>query len=180
MKTQLFFAIVISLGGMVFSPSPTLANSKYIAGDDDHLPWPWGTECPFPWTDIQGVWRAYAPNMEDGRANDTVAYGYYEFKVTSEWTNGTKVIEIVKYSAGGKVEGKGQGYSHPEQRIVRAIILGEAGSRLDNHRVIVRAYHRDTTLTCGGELVTVLTTRPVSDDEGNDRHYVLKKVPVEL
>lgn len=181
MKSTLAFLVLSSFAlfaGALTLPALAHQPVQSLAGDDDTLPWPWGSECPFPWSDIQGVWRAYAPDMDNGGADHSFPFGYYEFKVKNEWTNGTKVIEVIKYNSAGEIEGRGQGYSSPEQRIVRAIVLGEGKSRMLNHRVIVRAYNRDSTLTCGGELVTVLTTRPVSDEEGSDRHYVLVKEPL--
>lgn len=154
-----------------------------IYGDDDVLPWPWGTECPFPWEHIEGVWKTSRPAAYKKGANGSSRLAlqvFYEFKVTNMRSSESKLVEITKYDSDGQVVGTGRGYSHPNQKIVRAVIIANQGVEMANHRVIVRAYKQKSTLSCGSELVTVLTTRSMDNQSSSDRHYVLKKVPADF
>lgn len=70
------------------------------ASDDRWVPWPWALALPFPWGDIQGIWRA-----EDG---DFVSY--FAFKVVKERTTGIKQLQVKQYDADYcKVIAKGVG-----------------------------------------------------------------------
>lgn len=183
--TAALFTVLAFMAGSYCGQAFSHINPDYDTfGDDDVLPWPWGTECPFPWGHIEGIWKASKP-ATSGEAGKNKGPGiflqsYYEFKVTSMSTYDSKLVEITKYDENGQVIGTGRGYSHPDQRIVRAVIVAAPGVNMANHRVIVRAYKQNTTLSCGSELVTVLTTRSMTNKTSSDRHYVLKKVPLDL
>ncbi len=156
-----------------------------IFGEDDVLPWPWGTECPFPWGNIEGVWKASKPSIVEESSERRYFGGvpvrfFYEFKVTDMAAYESKLVQITKYDEEGQVIGTGRGYSHPHQKIVRAVIVAAQGVNMANHRVIIRAYKQKLTLSCGNELVTVLTTRGMDNEKSSDRHYVLKKIPSDL
>lgn len=158
--------LVAENGAHSYAPKTDLPS-----GGGDHLPWPWGTECPFPWNNIEGVWKAQKPN----KRNSTTVEGYYEFNIVSEWENGTHVFEVKKYSEDGGLIGEGRGYAPKDQKIVRAIVLSPEKMDLPNHRVIVRAYKEVATSACGKNLVTVLTARPMSNSKEEEIHYVLLK-----
>lgn len=183
--TAALFTVLAFMAGGYCGQAFSHVNPDYDTfGDDDVLPWPWGTECPFPWDDIEGVWKASKPAAssegEKFKGPGILLNTYYEFEVTNMSTYETKLVQITKFNEKGQVIGTGRGYSHPHQKIVRAVIVAAQGVNMANHRVIVRAYKQNTTLSCGSELVTVLTTRSMTNKTSSDRHYVLKKVPLDL
>lgn len=169
--------IIVSTNFSSAHAMSSLKTNYDVLGEDDHLPWPWGTECPFPWDNIIGVWKTSKPQVQNDETPLPVTPYFYEFKVNGETSTGSKIVEIIKYNDLGEIVGNGRGYSHPEQKIVRAVILAAPGVEMANHRVIVRAYRQNSTLSCGSELVTVLTTRSMSGQRSTDIHFVLKKVP---
>ena len=165
---------------LISAPSSSFAstlynNSSEVLGDGDALPWPWGSECPFPWDEIEGMWKATSPDQMGRQFAPSL--GYYQFEVVSVWVSGTRVVEVTKYSPEGEIIGKGRGYAPEGQRILRAVILTSEGLNLPNHRVIVRSYNESATASCSSSLVTVLTARPMSDDRTQETHFILTKVP---
>lgn len=57
------------------------------ASDDRWVPWPWSLAQPFPWGDIQGLWK-----VEQG---DFVSY--FAFKVVREKSTGIRQLEVKQY-----------------------------------------------------------------------------------
>lgn len=153
--------LALLLATSAFAYAPT-------SDPDDPLPWPWGTECPFPWHNIEGIWM-----LEGKQAADQ-----FQFRVISVWDNGTHVFEINRYDKNGQLVGKGQGIAPSGQRIVRAIMYsvladGFVGER---YKVIVRAYKESENITCSGELITVLTIRPLTGSGPREVHYIINKL----
>lgn len=163
---------LISLFLCTINSAHSYAPPSYdFRGNGEPLPWPWGTECPFPWNNIEGLWKAQTPE----KRNTPSVESYYEFRIINKWNSGTRVFEVKKYSETGILLGEGKGYAPQGQKIVRAIVLGVDGMDIPNHRVIVRAYREVSASACGENLVTVLTARPMSDNEDEEIHYILLK-----
>lgn len=57
------------------------------ASDDRWVPWPWTLAQPFPWGDIQGLWK-----VEQG---DFVSY--FAFKVVREKSTGLRQLQVKQY-----------------------------------------------------------------------------------
>ncbi len=58
---------------------------------DHPVPWPWGLEQPFPWNDIQGMWKI---------ADDAgVPMSYFTFKVVSGKKSGIKQLVVQQMDA---------------------------------------------------------------------------------
>ncbi|WP_413576237.1 hypothetical protein ACLVWU_17795 [Bdellovibrio sp. HCB290] len=54
------------------------------SGDNRPIPWPWSAAQPFPWDDIQGLWRV--------EQDDYVSY--FAFKVVKEKTGGGRQLFV--------------------------------------------------------------------------------------
>lgn len=147
---------------------PGAVGSDLLGGDDGNtLPWPWGSECPFPWSNIEGMWEQKEPKSEQFGSN------YFEFEIIDEWESGVHVFRVSQYDAVGDLVATGKGVSPKGRRIVRSVLLPVDGSDAnDAYTVIVRAYTEDR---CSDELVTVLTMRKNGAPLGEDVHMIVKK-----
>lgn len=57
------------------------------ASDDRWVPWPWTLAQPFPWADIQGLWK-----VEQGDFTS-----YFAFKVVREKTTGLRQLQVKQF-----------------------------------------------------------------------------------
>jgi len=118
---------------------------------DDLFPWPWGTECPFPWEEIKGLYRVKA--MASGPYNGH----YMEFNVKRDDSHdGLAFLEISQFDRNGKIYAHGAGYSQKDERIVRGVLKEDATGR--EYAVMVRTYRKNENASCStGGLVTAIT-----------------------
>ena len=90
------------------------ASSTELRGPGDA--WPWGLEVPFPWRGIQGSW-----NAKIGDSN------YYFRFVSVHSNNGINQLQVTQYSGlNCGVVANGIGYE--QNRVVKAVMVGEGGS----------------------------------------------------
>ncbi len=95
---KLFFMILTS---MFFGSLASYANKLGVDGKittndfmsehakpTDFVPYPWGTELPFPWKNIQGMWMANVGNTQT----------YYTFEVVGQYST-DKQLMIKQYDA---------------------------------------------------------------------------------
>lgn len=150
-------------------------NSAFAAGftpqgDDDIPPFPWGTECPFPWSDVDGFWLSEGNSIED----------IWEFRQTTTLENGTHLFEIYRYNEAGDVLAFGRGVAASSERIIRAAMVKMNSKRTQRYYAIMRTYVEDMSkYSCVMEnMVTVLTLRPFNAPSGKkDAHYIIRKAP---
>lgn len=147
---------------------------------DEVLPWPWGSECPFPWSDIQGQWTM---SEFEGRG---VMSDYFQFIVIGSSSDGTHYFQIKRFDPLGNLVATGKGFGVQETRIVRAAMTdvnpSAASSQSGTARywAIVRGYESDQSSSshvCRNDLTVVVTLRPIgslSMDE--DVHYIVQKI----
>ena len=131
------------------------------------LPWPWGSECPFPWHNIEGMWTESEPRTE------SLPITYFEFEIIDEWASGTRIFKVTHYDEEGNVIAVGRGTASKGYKIVRAVLLPKEKG-LDSYSVIVRAYTEDR-FACSDELVTVLTVRKRGATPEEDIHLIIGK-----
>jgi hypothetical protein len=123
---------------------------------DDLFPWPWGTECPFPWKDIDGLY------IVDTNVDERPYDGHYiVFNVETEEDDGRiKYLDIRQYNRRGEQYARGRGYSQKDQRIVKGVLKTDASGR--EYTVMVRSYVSNKRLSCKkGDLVTAITFCPL-------------------
>lgn len=159
--------IVILLGLAM----PLLAGSRDsdVKGDD-LFPWPWGTECPFPWAEISGsyILKSQTPSAYAGH--------YLIFEVNHEARDGLKFLNISQYDKFGRLFASGRGYSQKDQRIVKGILKSKASGR--EYVAMVRSYVKEKKLSCtqGQNLVTAVTFCPLRSKKCLESSYALEKL----
>ena len=75
---------VFSLGSVGAVASDATFRCDDVTILDRPVPWPWGLEQPFPWTDIKGLWRI--ENAKD-------VSPYFTFKVVKSKSSPGKTID---------------------------------------------------------------------------------------
>lgn len=103
---------------------------------DDLVPWPWGTECSFPWGDIEGAWHV--------RGHDKSTYGGHKLVLESAENvrAGVKLLYIYHYNEEGKAVGQGTGFGDKDNKLIKAIMTNSTG-RGRGYEIIVRAYSKE-------------------------------------
>lgn len=153
----LIFTVLASWG------TSSLATSNQ---SDDLVPWPWGSECPFPWEKIQGAW------VSRGSSNAT----RFTFNVKGSWGKDVRVLEIKRYNESGDLIATGEGTSHRREKIVRAAMVGVGKFEGEAYWAIIRTYVEVQRRSCArGSKITVVTLRDADGSEEHDLHYVIEK-----
>lgn len=137
---------------MPFEPGP-----KNPLGPIDS--WPWGSEIPFPWRGIQGVWMAEI----DGCAN------YFSFKVVRDSKEDERILQVWQVDP-VTCQSVARGVGYGADRIVTAVMAKLAPKR-GSYELKVQAF-KETDLKSIGHRklnpyastsrnVTVLTMNPI-------------------
>lgn len=122
----------------------------------DLVPWPWGTECVFPWNEIEGNWRVR------GTSESIFNSHKLGFEIAEDVRGGVKLLYIKHMNERGEPIGHGTGYGDKDNKLIKAIMT-IAGSPGLNYEIIVRAYSRDDTQTVqcvGGKMALAVTFCP--------------------
>ncbi|MCB0351597.1 MAG: hypothetical protein KDD38_10465 [Bdellovibrionales bacterium] len=161
---------VLMLMALILLSLPSFGSSSFDTMGDDLFPWPWGTECPFPWSDISGLYKVQS--KEGGQ----FSRHYLVFDVSDSSREDLKFLTIRQYDRNGVLYAGGRGYSQKDQRVVRGVLSPENGD--PDYAVIVRSYVKDTGAVCRGEnLVTAATFCPLRGKKCmEDSNYVLEKM----
>lgn len=150
----------------ILSPISAYSQPK----NDDIWPWPWGTECPFPWNDIEGLWRI----------KDKPDAGYFRFALTKTSHSEGFLVKVEHLDANGDVTAVGSGFTSYSQKIVRAAMHSKIPGRTTSYWVIVRAYEMDKNVGCAGSVQTVVTLRPIKSGKSWDLNYEIEQVQFDL
>lgn len=133
---------------------------------DDLVPWPWGTECPFPWAKIEGQWTTLRKDHPER----------FQFDLKGVWKNGTRVIEVRRYNQEDELIGLGEGITTRGEKIVRAAMVGVGPDEGKTYLAFIRTYVEAPKRTCSrGKLVTVVTLRSSDGSEEHDTHVIIEK-----
>lgn len=133
----------------------------------DVLPWPWGSECPFPWSKIDGDWSTRGTIHEQ-----------FSFVYKGETKNGSRILDVSRFDEDGRLIGEGEGVSPKGERIVRAAMVGVGPSKGKSYWALVRTYRENQagSKSCTkNKLVTVITLRPVGSTQTEDVHIIIDK-----
>ena len=153
----LVIAIILSVRVATATPAPE---------KDDLIPWPWGTECPFPWEKIEGQWFT--------RHKDHPERFTFEVKKTDEY--GSRILEIRRYNEDEKLIGLGEAVSAKYEKIVYAQMVSVGTDEERRYLAIIRTYVEAQKRSCArGKQVTVITLRDSDGSENHDTHVIIDK-----
>jgi hypothetical protein len=161
---------IITLGlAMTFAIS-AFAGERIDPKGDDLFPWPWGTECPFPWKEIEGGYYV--------RAAKTAQYSghlmYFEVKKSNNAS--MRYLNVTQYNRNGFIYARGKASAEKDQRIVKGVMRTEETGR--EFVVMVRTYENSKTSACrANDMVTAITYCPMRGRKCmDDANYVLEKL----
>ena len=147
--------------------SISAAAKDICTSNGDALPWPWGTECPFPWSMIEGEWSALDVESADA----------FVFRVLSVDRRGNRTFEIKRYNAENELIAQGKGVASKRKKIIRAFLSSVQEEKKKNYWALVRAYSEQDGFTCDAErlavVITLRTSRPKTCEK--DAHFIIKK-----
>lgn len=123
-------------------------------GDTNPVPWPWGSEAPFPWSFVQGVWLA-----EQGEYKS-----FFSFRVIKS-KQGLRQLEVKQIDpVTCKVVTKGNGLEDLHN-VVRAVMNNSDGY---SYRLLLRSFDAED-----------LPKLPPSNKPFRGQYIVLSIVPFE-
>ena len=133
---------------------------------DDVLPWPWGSECPFPWSKIEGEWVAKTDTLSER----------FTFTVQDDRSPTTRVLLVHRFRSDGELIATGRGLAPRDDRVVRAVMVGVGSESGTSYWAIVRTYSEKQKKSCSrNKQVTVITLRSADGSAENETHMVLEK-----
>jgi hypothetical protein len=140
-------------------------------GGDDLFPWPWGSECPFPWQEIQGRYVVRAQ-----KAGGTYNGHFLDITVSDKEDSNLEFLSITEYDRNGVVYASGQGYAQATDRVVKGLLVNEASNR--EFTVMIRTYVREKSSVCSGaNLVTAVTFCPLRGKKcQGETNYLLERM----
>lgn len=155
-----------------FAKGPASMSSDQGGGVEagDLVPWPWGTECPFPWNQVDGSWEV------KGRFGARYDRHRLEFESAEDVAAGVKLLYINHYNQRNKLVGQGVGYSNKENKIIKAVMTDVTGVT-SGYQIIVRSYAEVKGQSCrNGKLSVAVTFCPRRSKRcQDDQHYLLVK-----
>lgn len=125
------------------------------------VPWPFGTEIPFPWDDINGVWKVVSGSKEV----------YFSFRVLPPSDDGERQINIQQINPRScAVTANGIGYEI--DRVVRGVMNGRGLS----YRISIRAFLDERASAVNGPTQVTVLSISSSDAEGKAYFFQMAKV----
>lgn len=127
------------------------------------VPFPFGTEIPFPWRSMQGIWATQSREVD----------ALFSFQVQLD-DRGVKVLSVIHLDrVTRRVIGQGAGFANSEQKVVRAVMRATDGT---NYLIFVRVFKDLYKKSALSRNSTVLTFRSLTRPEQEDQHMLLRKV----
>jgi hypothetical protein len=160
-----FFVILMML---------TLSVSAFAGGNEtkggDLFPWPWGTECPFPWKEIEGTYTVHSV------VKGLPFNGHIVTFRTQKSDEDVRYLTVTQSDRRGYIYATGKAYSQKDQRIVKGVLKTEADG--SEYVVMVRSYTTKKEASCrNSDTVTAITFCPLRGRKCmTDSNYVLEKV----
>lgn len=167
-KLIALFLIILNIAVI----KPAEANIfKDVISSQGSWPWPWGSECPFPWEDISGSWMISELGEE------------IQFEVLSSTHQGERFLKITHLDRNGGTLAVGYGYGPAARKVITASMAYNVNGITYHYWLLIRAYsHKDQfASSCQAtQRVTAITFRPVACECGtkDDTNLTLKKMIV--
>lgn len=168
---KLWAALIICVFAST-SVAGSMGKSHFDILGDDLFPWPWGTECPFPWREIGGGYVIHGVGPYNGH--------FIDFELASAAADDMQFLKIKQYDKWGTIFAEGKVYSSREQRIVRGILRTVKSQK--DMAIIVRSYVKDTQKSCFSKqavhLVKAITFCPMRGRQKclENANYTLEKI----
>jgi hypothetical protein len=107
---------------------------------DDLFPWPWGSECVFPWANIEGsyVVKAVSPGLFDGH--------YIVLEVTGKNESLQNSLIITQFDSWGRLYARGRGFNQKNARLVDGALTPI--NHGPKYVVIIRSYPEVVSTSC--------------------------------
>lgn len=160
--TKLLIALVMLVGTHAMAGTPSKTHqpisrrtdaNNIQPTKDDFVPWPWGSEAPFPWSFVQGVWLA-----EQGEYKS-----FFSFRVIKS-KQGLRQLEVKQIDpVTCKTVTKGNGLEDTHN-VVRAVMNNSDGY---SYRLLLRSFDEE-------DLPKLPTTKPF-----RGQYIVLSILPFE-
>jgi hypothetical protein len=156
-------------GGPTLPTLPTLPPpGKHNPLGGPEVPFPLSITLPFPWGNIEGMWKVVADNVEI----------LFSFNVQTD-LNGHQYLRVLQIdSASGKIIAEGVGIGVETDKLVRAAMTSKTAK--PNYMLFIGSYKNSDQYVVGGQApktVTVLTVRPFTDLMGDkDIQAIVTKV----
>lgn len=144
----------------------------------DRFPWDWGTECPFPWSEVDGAYQVIS--MWTVKAHD----GKMLRLVSGMKSHTQHYLRVYQYSRRGKLEAQGVAMATKQDRIITASMRPVESRGLPS-RIMIRAYLEDfhsevkgSSASCDQQrkVMTVTFCSNYSLNCTVDQNYVLLKM----
>ena len=141
--------------GELFGPNGTIPLG-------DWLPWPFGSECPTPWSHLQGNW-IHSNGDELGKIYIDV----------SDLFNGLRLVSVKRYDHAGHVVDQGSADVYDVDKIIMVSMIPADDSK-PPYALFIRHYAASGSCS-GGHLATVITIRHDQRSCENDVNFILKR-----
>lgn len=146
----------------------TAGQAKGPGTKSDMVPWPWGSECPFPWSGVEGAWTVVSL-YESQYEGHKLEFAHY--------TEGTrKALAVSMYSHQGNLVASGRGYSIDEGKVILATMKNISTER--RFRIYVRVYPEGQGLSCTDKSKQVMVAAfcsPRGRKCLNESNYILSR-----
>ena len=135
----------------------------------DMVPWPWGSECPFPWSGVEGTWRV-DPVSQSEFAGYALEFHHYK-------EGAKKVLAARIFNASGEVLAVGHGFSINGGEVI--LLTMKNISTESRFRIYVRVYPEHGGLSCSDRSRQVMVAAfcsPRGRKCLNDSNYILSRI----
>lgn len=173
MKHLITILVAMGLIGAVSSASAEKLRREQPITGEELVPWPWGSECPFPWNTADGNWRVKGVTGSKYDRHNLL------FQTAEDLNIGVKILNIYHYDQSGGLIGRGTGYSDAANKIIKASMMKATTG--DNYQIYVRSYANGRARTCARAKKAVAATFCETQDilSGNkcleNQNYLLVK-----
>jgi hypothetical protein len=157
---KLKFVASIVAFALALASMPTQAMAAEARNPD--VPFPLALEMPFPWGAIEGIWEAQGNGVD----------ALFSFEILQSGPGDRKILKVVHLDPfTGQALAEGAGISFDSDKMVRAAMMGSAGT----YMLFIRAFK--TKSVRGTKVATVLTIRSFnSANTEEDVHVIVRKI----
>lgn len=122
----------------------------------ERFPWDWGTECPFPWTEVDGYYRV--ESIDESKKMDGT---YLKLESTDpESKEDNNILEVFQYDGMKVLQAVGLAVAKNSDRIITAYTR-KVGEEKASSKIMIRTYVADTQVSTKDSATTCLQQQKV-------------------